>query len=124
MHKVCYKRFSSFNYKLLTEYPYLYAYTKTPKNKDINFFDSFKQFLEGFEQKNIDIFVKAMVGKNTIDSKYHTTKDRWHFHGIVASKIEISLNKEYFKPIYNLDGWLKYINSNHNIGYIFEGYSI
>lgn len=124
MHNINFIRTTTFTYQHLEEYPYLYAYTKTPPNKDINFTAVFEEFLKVFEAGNIDVYIKAMVGKNTVNCKFHTTKDRWHFHGIVASKIKFNLDREHFKAIYDLSGWLEYMNNNHNIGYVYKGFSL
>lgn len=140
MHKVCYKRFSSFNYKPLTEYPYLYTFTLTFKKADINHLEVFKKNIQLLELFKINAFFKYALCVNNKEGTFHTYKNlkdshSYHFHGIIASKEKINLeylqSKIKHKHFYiqaildqnYYDNFLHYVNEYHIISSIYTGYS-
>lgn len=141
MHKVHYDRTTTFNYKKLPEYPYLYTFTATFNKNDINHLVKFNETITLFENTfKIHAFFKLARCVNNKEGSFHTyqkmlTKHSYHFHGFIASKERIDLTWLHSKNTNNCfyiqecdddlyyDNFMNYVNEYHAITTVYKGYS-
>lgn len=134
MHLTHFKKYTSFRFQPINEYPYLYTFTFSP-NKFINYYDSFKSFIQLFDNRNIDMYVKCATCKNIKRGTRHKLSDQMHFHGFFCSKVEINISEFNVRPhdlllkeivfdSKHYHNFIDYINNKHKIDRIFSGYSL
>lgn len=124
---ITYKKSNIFSFKELDTHSFLYSFTYTYPNRDINAISFLDSFLSLVSKRNTSCSIHAAQCKNIKNCKYHTTKSRTHLHGIIATNIDISdsfnfitnnstkfMIKKLDTTIY-LNNFINYVNSKHKI---------
>lgn len=128
-----------FIYKTQGNYTNLYAITITiPLKDNKKYHDVFSSMVSTYKNIGIEAHIKCVTCVNSTKGSYHNAKNnntreyQLHIYGVIGTTEPIlsdvlqQLNHKkqlfYVREIFDLRGWLHYINNHHSMSFLLSAF--